>query len=49
MLFRSGSVKAEVARTLAALKNVNGFLIGGASLEVSEFLKIYLGAKEARN
>lgn len=44
-----GSVKADVARTLAALKNVNGFLIGGASLEVSDFLKIYLSAKEVRN
>jgi triosephosphate isomerase (TIM) len=43
-----GSAKPDNVRTLAVLKNVNGFLIGGASLEVSEFLKIYSISKEAR-
>jgi triosephosphate isomerase len=43
-----GSAKPDNVRTLAALKNVNGFLIGGASLEVAEFLKIYSISKEAR-
>jgi triosephosphate isomerase len=43
-----GSAKPENVRTLAVLKNVNGFLIGGASLEVSDFLKIYSIAREAR-
>lgn len=36
-----GSVKAENAAGLRALNNVNGFLIGGASLDLSQFLKIY--------
>jgi triosephosphate isomerase len=36
-----GSVKAENAASLRALNNVNGFLIGGASLDLSQFLKIY--------
>jgi triosephosphate isomerase len=36
-----GSVKPENASGLRALANVNGFLIGGASLELSQFLKIY--------
>lgn len=36
-----GSVKSENASSLASLNNVNGFLIGGASLDVNEFLKIY--------
>jgi triosephosphate isomerase (TIM) len=35
-----GSVKSENAGALAGLENVNGFLIGGASLRVDEFLKI---------
>lgn len=43
-----GSVKPENARSLASLNNVNGFLIGGASLVVSEFVKIQASAKEAR-
>ena len=43
-----GSVKSENAKALAALNNVNGFLIGGASLEVDEFLKIYRHSKEAK-
>ncbi len=36
-----GSVKSDNSAQLAGLKNVNGFLIGGASLKVDEFLKIY--------
>lgn len=36
-----GSVKSDNAGGLQALKSVNGFLIGGASLDVQEFLKIY--------
>lgn len=43
-----GSVKPENSASLARLKNVDGFLIGGASLEVSDFLKIYQVAAEAR-
>lgn len=35
-----GSVKPDSVSSLATLKNVNGFLIGGASLEVADFLKI---------
>lgn len=44
-----GSVKPDNVAALATLKNVNGFLIGGASLEVSDFLKIYRGAQQARS
>ncbi len=36
-----GSVKADNARSLAGINNVNGFLIGGASLKVDDFLSIY--------
>jgi triosephosphate isomerase len=43
-----GSAKPENVGSLAVLKNVNGFLIGGASLEVPDFLKIYSISKEAR-
>lgn len=43
-----GSVKSENAKSLAALNNVNGFLIGGASLEVDEFLRIYRFSKEVK-
>ncbi len=35
-----GSVKPENAEQLIALPHVDGFLIGGASLEVASFLKI---------
>lgn len=35
-----GSVKADNARSLAGIANVNGFLIGGASLKVDDFLSI---------
>jgi triosephosphate isomerase len=43
-----GSVKPDNARALAALENVNGFLIGGASLDPAEFAKIFELSKEAR-
>lgn len=43
-----GSVKSDNAKALAALQNVNGFLIGGASLDVNEFVKIQKQAKEGR-
>lgn len=36
-----GSVKADNARSLAGINNVNGFLIGGASLKVDDFISIY--------
>jgi triosephosphate isomerase len=39
-----GSVKGENAASLASLNNVNGFLIGGASLKVEDFLTIYRSA-----
>lgn len=35
-----GSVKAEHAKELIAVPSVDGFLVGGASLEVSSFLQI---------
>ena len=43
-----GSVKSENARALSELANVDGFLIGGASLKVNEFLKIYRVSTEGR-
>lgn len=42
-----GSVKGENAASLATLANVNGFLIGGASLDPKEFLNIYRQSKTA--
>ena len=36
-----GSVKADNAKSLAGIANVNGFLIGGASLKVDDFTSIY--------
>ncbi|MEZ0392506.1 MAG: triose-phosphate isomerase [Pseudobdellovibrionaceae bacterium] len=35
-----GSVKAENAKELVSIPHVNGFLVGGASLEVPSFLQI---------
>lgn len=35
-----GSVKSDNARTLANIPHVGGFLVGGASLDVSSFLQI---------
>lgn len=43
-----GSVKAENASSLASLNYVNGFLIGGASLDPKELLSILRLATEAR-
>ncbi len=43
-----GSVKSENAASLASLNNVNGFLIGGASLDPAELLRILRAAKDAR-
>ncbi len=36
-----GSVKSSNAESLSELKEVNGFLVGGASLDPKEFLSIY--------
>jgi triosephosphate isomerase (TIM) len=36
-----GSAKPDNVGALSALKNVDGFLIGGASLEVADFVKIH--------
>jgi len=43
-----GSVKGENAASLAALNNVNGFLVGGASLKVDDFLSIYRNSQGVR-
>lgn len=43
-----GSVKPDNVRSLAGLKNVNGFLIGGASLKVADFVSIQKLASETR-
>jgi triosephosphate isomerase len=40
LILYGGSVKPENSVELLKLKNVNGFLIGGAALEVDSFLKI---------
>jgi triosephosphate isomerase len=40
LILYGGSVKPENSAELLNLKNVNGFLVGGASLEVDSFLKI---------
>ncbi len=40
-----GSVKSDNAKSLAGLGNVNGFLIGGASLDPKELLSIVRLAK----
>ena len=44
-----GSVKSDNVSTLASLDNVDGFLIGGASLDVAEFLKIHQLALASSN
>ena len=41
-----GSVKPENARKLAMEKEVDGFLIGGASLELESFIKIFNEANQ---
>ena len=40
-----GSAKPDNVGNLASLKNVNGFLIGGASLEVADLMAIYKNSK----
>jgi triosephosphate isomerase (TIM) len=42
-----GSVKPENARELLALPDVDGALVGGASLEVDSFAQIVAAAAEA--
>lgn len=41
-----GSVKGDNAGTLASQEDIDGFLVGGASLKADEFLKI-CNAKQA--
>ncbi len=43
-----GSVKADNVSSLAGLNNVNGFLIGGASLDAKELLNILRLSRDAR-
>lgn len=43
-----GSVKPDNVRSLCTLANVNGFLIGGASLKVEEFVSIARLSREGR-
>lgn len=43
-----GSVKSDHVSSLAGIHNVNGFLIGGASLDPKEFLKILRASNEIR-
>ena len=45
MLFRSGSVKAGNAAELFNMPDVDGGLIGGASLKADEFLTILAAAR----
>ncbi len=40
-IWYGGSVKPGNAKELSQIKNVNGFLIGGASLKVDDFVGIY--------
>ena len=40
-----GSAKPDNVASLASLNNVDGFLIGGASLEVADFVKIHTLSK----
>jgi triosephosphate isomerase len=40
-LLYGGSVKPENAKSLYSIKDVNGFLVGGASLKPSSFYEIY--------
>lgn len=43
-----GSVKSDNVKSLTGIKDVNGFLIGGASLDVQEFIRIHRFSKESR-
>jgi len=44
-----GSMKASNAKELLQMEHIHGGLIGGASLDASEFIKIYNIAEEIRN
>ena len=44
-----GSMKSSNAKELLQMEHIHGGLIGGASLDASEFLKIYNIAEEIRN
>ncbi|MGH7198092.1 MAG: triose-phosphate isomerase, partial [Candidatus Omnitrophota bacterium] len=46
-LLYGGSVMPENAATLAHIKNVDGFLVGGASLVIEKFLKIIKTKEES--
>jgi triosephosphate isomerase len=41
-----GSVNLENAAEIAALENVDGLLIGGASLDVDNFIEIIKGIEK---
>jgi triosephosphate isomerase len=41
-----GSVKPENASELSAVQDVDGFLVGGASLQADSFLKIARAFRE---
>lgn len=45
VILYGGSVKPDNANWLAKIANVDGFLIGGASLKVDDFLQIYRQAR----
>ena len=44
-----GSMKGSNAKELLEMEHIHGGLIGGASLDASEFLNIYNIAEEIRN
>ena len=44
-----GSMKESNAKELLEMEHIHGGLIGGASLDASEFLNIYNIAEEIRN
>ncbi|GGD11765.1 hypothetical protein GCM10011342_20700 [Aquisalinus flavus] len=46
-LLYGGSVKPENAGALAEIRNVDGFLVGGASLDPETFIKIAAQLNEA--
>ncbi|MGB9561625.1 MAG: triose-phosphate isomerase family protein, partial [bacterium] len=43
-----GSLKPENAKEIFSMPNVDGGLVGGASLNAESFVKIVLAAKEAK-
>jgi triosephosphate isomerase len=44
-----GSMKGSNAKELLMMEHIHGGLIGGASLDASEFINIYNIAEEIRN